>query len=108
MLGEPLIQANVELAGELVFGEESLGQAVIWNRSPQPAKIIGIARSCRCFDIGDASIAQIIPANDRLSLPLVIKPNKLGPLHQRVEIFLDHPEQFRVNVNVFGSVQGVD
>jgi hypothetical protein len=86
--------------------QEQSGQVELLNHSFQPAKIIGISRSCRCFDISQDPVSQIIPANGRLVLPLVIKPNKLGPLHQRVELYVDHPIMFRVNVNVVSSVQG--
>jgi hypothetical protein len=53
-------------------------------------------------------MSKIIRANERISLPLVIKPTKLGPLHQRVVLFLDHPRQFRLNVDVLNPVEGVE
>ena len=105
-LGEPPIQAMVRIDGELTVDRDSTGDVVLWNRSPQPAKIVGLNRSCSCFDFSDNSFSRIIPANERLSLPLVIKPEKTGPLHQRVVLFLDHPEQFRVNIDVVGSAKG--
>jgi hypothetical protein len=107
VLGEPPLIATVKVSGDLILNQETTGSVEIWNRSSQPAKIIGISRSCRCFDLVGDPISKIIPANERLSLPLVIKPNKLVLLRQRVELFLDHPDQFRVNVDVFGSVKGV-
>jgi hypothetical protein len=108
VVGESLIVAITTIEGELFLNQETSGSVEIWNRSSQPAKIIGIARSCRCFDLLDNPISQIIPANGRLVLPLAIKPNKLGPLHQRIELYLDHPKWFRVTVEVVSSVSGVE
>ena len=87
---------------------ESIGAVEIWNRSDQPAKVIGMNRSCRCFNLSQDPITQIIPAQQQISLLLVIKPNKTGLLHQRVVLFLDHPKLFRLNIEVVGSVKGVD
>jgi len=105
VFGIDTLQAMVKIDGELIMDQEQSGQVELLNHSFQPAKIIGISRSCRCFDISQDPISQMIPANGRLVLPLVIKPNKLGPLHQRVELYVDHPNMFRVNVNVVSSVQ---
>lgn len=106
ILGEPPIKAVVNYENELRIGQKIVGTVAIANLSPQPAKIIGITRSCRCFDIREDSVSKIIPANGRLVLPLDLKPNKTGPLYQRVELLLDHPDQFRVNVDVSDFVKG--
>ena len=107
-LGEPPVQAIVRIDGDLSLNQESNGQVELWNHSSQPAKIVGLSRSCRCFDLNDSPFSKIISANEHITLPLVIKPEKTGPLHQRVELFLDHPKQFRMNVDVFGYVKGVE
>ena len=106
LFGDLKIQAIVKIDGDLIFGEAANCQVEIVNQSYRSAKIIGFSRSCRCFDLSEDPISKTIPANGRLVFPLVIKPTKLGQLHQRVELFLDHPNQFRVNVDVFGSVKG--
>jgi hypothetical protein len=106
VLGEPPIRAFVNVDGELRFNQLGNGIVEIWNRSSRPTKIIGISQSCGCFDLVQNPVSKIIPANQKLVLPLVIKPNRVDWLHQRVELFLDHPKQFRVNVDVFGSVKG--
>jgi hypothetical protein len=106
VLGEPAIQAVVQIDGELILDQESTGLVKLQNRSGQPAKIIGIARSCRCFDLVEDPVTKIIRANEQVSLPLAIKPNKFGLFHQRVEVYLDHPQQLRMNVDVVGYVQG--
>ena len=106
MFGENPIQAIVKIDGELVLDQQQTGQVELLNQSFRPAKIVGISRSCRCFDVQEDPISQTISANGRLTLPLVIKPNKLGPLHQRVELYLDHPKQFRVSVSVVSFVKG--
>jgi hypothetical protein len=106
IVGESTIIAVTHLDGELFLNRGAKGTVVIHNRSSQPAKIIGISRSCRCFDLTEYPISKTIPANGRLVLPLVIKPNRLGPLHQRIGLFLDHSKQFRVNVDVVSSISG--
>jgi hypothetical protein len=108
VLGEPPMQAVVRIDGELVHNKESTGQLKIDNRSGRPAKIVGMSRSCHCLNLVEDAFSKTIPANGRITLSLVVKPNKLGPLHQRVTLFLDHPKQFRLNVDVFGSVKGVE
>jgi hypothetical protein len=52
LLGEPVIQAVVRIDGDLVLNQETIGEVRIQNTSGQPAKIIGMSRSCRCFNIG--------------------------------------------------------
>jgi hypothetical protein len=98
----------VHIEGDLILNQEASGELKIHNRSGQSAKIIGISRSCRCFDLVEDLNSKIIPANGSLSLSLVVRPNRLGPLHQRVVLFLDHPKQFRMNVDVLGSVGAVE
>ena len=104
-LGEPPIIALVKIEGELRLNQESPGTVEIINRSSQPAKIVGMSRSCRCFDLASDPNQKIIPANASMSFPLVLKPNKLGPLLQRVELFLDHPKLFRLNDDVSDLVK---
>jgi hypothetical protein len=106
--GESPLIATVKMDGELVLEQESRGTVEIWNRSSQPAKIIGLSRSCSCLDFFESPISRRILGNERVIWSVKIKPNKLGTLNQRVELFLDHPKQFRVNVNVFGFVKGVE
>jgi hypothetical protein len=105
-LGEPAIQATVRIDGDLILNQETAGKVELWNRSSHSGKIIGQNRSCRCFVINGDPIFKSIPAGGRISFPLVIKPEKPDPLHQRVVLFLDHPEQFRVNIDVVGFVKG--
>lgn len=107
VLGESPIQAIVRVDGDLVLGKESIGQVEIWNHSSQSAKVIGMERSCRCIKLSGDPTAQVIAARGKDSLPLIILPNKAGPLHQRFVLFLDHPIQFRMNIDVVGSVKGV-
>ena len=107
VLSEPAIKATVQHDDGLSLNQQSPGTVEIENRSSRPAKNIGISRSCRCFDLIESPVSKSIPANGRIALPLAIKPIKSGPLHQRVELYLDHPDQFRVSVDVFGFVKGV-
>lgn len=108
VLGKPPIDAVVRIDGDLILNQETVGKVRLSNASSRTATIIGVNRSCRCFDFRRDPVRQLVPSNGQLALPLVIKPNKLGPLHQRVVLFSDHPEQARVNVNLFGFVKGVE
>jgi hypothetical protein len=105
--GEPLIITITRINGELFLNQETSGTAEIWNRSSRPAKIIGIARSCRCFDLIESPVSRIIPPHGHISLPIFVKPNKLGAVRQRVDLFLDHSKQFRVKIEFLGFVKGV-
>ena len=107
VLGVPPVQATVKLDGDLVLEQRQTGRVIIVNDSLQAGRIVGISSSCRCFDLSEDPVSKSIPAHGRIEIPLWIKPNKPGRLHQRVELFLDHPKQFRVNVDVLGSVKGV-
>jgi hypothetical protein len=106
VLGESPIRAAVKVEGELRLNLPGIATVEIWNRSSQPAKIIGFSSSCSCLDLVQDPVSKTIPAGQKLILQLAIKPNKVGPLRQRVELFLDHPKQFRVNVDVFDSIKG--
>ncbi len=105
LLGVPPIQATVRMDRDLIIAQESSGQAELGNRSSQPARIVGMNRSCRCFWLQEQPASKQIPAGGRISLPLVIQPEKAGPLHQRVVLYLEHPEQFQVIVDVVGHVR---
>jgi hypothetical protein len=54
----------------------------------------------------DDSKTNFVSGGEPLKLPLLIKPSKVGFLHQRVTLFLDHPKQFRLKIDLFGSVKG--
>ncbi len=105
LMGEQPFQAIVRFDGDLKIGEAWTGLVEIHNRSFESAKVVGASRSCRCFDLADDPVSTKIPANSFISLPLVIKPNRLGPINQRVVLFLDHPKQFRLNIDVFSTVK---
>ncbi len=106
VLSEPPIQPIVQFNGELVVGIESIVEVEIWNRFMRPVKIVGMQRSCNCIELPKGTIGEIISGNGRFSLPLVVTPKKSGPMHQRIVLFLDHPLQFRMNIDVLGSTKG--
>lgn len=106
VLGEPKIQATVSVTDPLKVGEECSGEVELHNTSSFPARIIGISHSCRCFDFRDDPTTVVLPAHSRISRALIIKPRESGPLRERIELFLDHPEQFRVAVNFVGMSKG--
>jgi hypothetical protein len=104
ILGEPAILATVDIRETLTLDQQSGGTVELRNRSATPATIVGVSRSCRCFDLVEDPISQIIPANGCLLLPLVIKPSKPGSLQERFLLFLDHPKQVRLNIEVVSFV----
>jgi hypothetical protein len=108
VLGEPLIVGIAIFDEELFLEKESTGKIELQNRSTYPAKIIGFSNSCRCFDLADNPNSKILPAYGSVVLPFAIKPKRVGALRQRFDLFLDHPNHFRVNVNVLGFVKGAE
>ena len=106
ILGEPPIIPVVWTDSQLRISEVSTGHVEILNRSSQSTKIIGVSRSCQCVDLSEDPISKIIRAYEKVSIPLIVKPKNIGRLHQRITLFLDHPKQFRVNIDVLGSVRG--
>ena len=102
--------ANVNRSGDqrtpLAVGGSASAVVELRNRSAFPARIVGVARSCRCFDFREDPVSLVLPAHARITRALVIRPRRSGPIHQRIDLFLDHPEQFRLAVHLVGSVSG--
>jgi hypothetical protein len=64
--------------------------------------------SCSCLSIADDLAARELPARGHTLLPIWITPPQTGKLHQRLTIFLEHPERFRIDVEVVGFVKRGD
>gem|GEM_PF-6978141 len=105
VLGEPPVKGIARISGELLLGHESVGQIELSNRSGEPARIIGVERSCSCVRLLQSPASEVIVANANSSLSIVLEPIKSGPFHQRVVLYLDHSKQLRVNVDVLGFVK---
>jgi hypothetical protein len=86
----------------LEVGVESSFLVIVKNKSAVPARIVGVETSCDCV-AADAVGRQVV-AHSSVEIPIAVTPNKTGYFHQKMRFFIDHPEQFRVNVDVFGSV----
>lgn len=106
VFGEPALSAIVQFEQPLSVDTEQIGKVEITNGSAFPANLVGINRSCNCFDFVEKP--TLIPARSTNTFFAKITPIKSGMMHQRVVLFLDHPEQFRLNVNVVEFVNGVD
>jgi hypothetical protein len=100
------ITSEVQLLSELTIGSEFEAKVTLWNRSGDVAQIIGQSKSCSCITLAETLYGRTIPAYEHISIPVSIRPNKLGSLHQRVTVFLSHSKQFRVNVDIIGQVFG--
>jgi hypothetical protein len=105
ILGSPQIIATVKVADSLQFGRTATGVVEISNQSGSPAKVIGLSRSCSCFNTVDDPFGVVIAANQSVVIPIEVEPKSRGPLHQRVVLFIDHPGQFRVNCDLFSEVK---
>ncbi len=124
IMGKPAIVAAVAFEGDLRLNQTQAGSVTINNRSNQAAKVIGMDRSCRCFELADGYLKkgadpleahQFFKVNTLAgegqtpfsdSLPLVIKPNKTGLIQQRIVLFLEHSESFRVPINLAVFAKG--
>lgn len=106
VLGKPPLQAVVEYQGEMVLNQKVTIHVDLCNHSFSDAKVVGVSRSCRCVHPLDDPSGKLIPFGDRTALPLSIVPDRTGPFHQRLILFVNHPKQFRLNVDVVGFVKG--
>jgi len=106
VLGGRLISGKVDVLDDVRLGKETVGVAKLVNLSDHPARVMGSAKSCSCFALARDIRGTIIPANSTVTVPIVIRPKKVGQLRQRIDIYLQHPEQFRVGISVFSFAKG--
>jgi hypothetical protein len=106
ILGEQPIQAIVRIDNRLSVNQESTAQVEIQNHSAIKTNVTGFNRSCKCLEMSEDIVSKTIPANGHIVYSLVIQPSHPGPFHQRFILFLDHPKQFRLNVDVIGFAEG--
>jgi hypothetical protein len=102
------IEAKVTFQDDLQAGKQKLIEIAIRNNSDWPAKFVGVQGSCSCLSIADDLAARELPARGHTLLPIWITPPQTGKLHQRLTIFLEHPERFRIDVEVVGFVKRGD
>lgn len=105
VVGEPPLVSTVKVESELKKGQSQLGTVELVNHSTQPARIIGFSKSCSCFRPSEDPVGLVVAANDAVSFPFLVHPQRNGPLHQRLVLFVDHAEQFRVNCDLFSEVK---
>ena len=101
LFGEQLIKAYLSVPERLQVAETSIGEVEIHNKSATDAKIVGMDVSCRCFEL-DEPIGLVLAANSIRKIDFRIIPSKQGEVHQRAVLFLDHPEQFRMSIDLLG------
>ena len=101
ILGKELITATVEYQDHLILDQETVIEVEIRNRSGIDASVAGIASSCGCVRFTRRP-RQI---GSSLVVPVEITPNRTGTFAQRILVFLDHPNQFRMNIDVLGFVK---
>ncbi len=101
LFSEQLIKVRINLPARLQVSEKSTGEVEIHNQSAIDAKIIGMDLSCRCFEL-DEPIGLVLAANSIRKIDFRIVPMKQGEVRQRAVLFLDHPEQFRLTIDLVG------
>ncbi len=106
VLGGQRISGKVEVVDDVRLGRETIGLARLTNLSDHPARVMGSAKSCSCFALARDIQGTVIPANSTVTVPVVIRPKEAGQLRQRIDIYLQHPEQFRVCISVFSFAKG--
>jgi hypothetical protein len=102
LFGEPMIAARLKLVDELTVGDVVHANVMVSNLSNHSATIVGTEKSCSCVDF--VSDVIVIPPKSKSLFAISISPEKAGRFHQRLVLFLDHPNQFRMNVDVLGNV----
>jgi hypothetical protein len=70
------------------------------NQTAYPATVIGATRSCGCILI-DVRAVKILPGESK-TIHAHVTPKNIGRFHQRVLVFVDHPKQHRVVLDIFG------
>jgi hypothetical protein len=106
ILGKPPVQSEIRYEGGLKLGQRGLIEAKINNHSMFAVEVMGVSKSCRCVATIEEPTGKTIPSNENLKLLLAVMPQKTGAFRQRVTLFLNHPKQFRVNIDVVGFVSG--
>lgn len=77
------------------------GICVLRNLSSDPAKIVGVEKSCRCVVL-QSILGLEIPPHGSLQFPIQIEHKVDGPYEQRLMIHLSHPSQGAVLANIVG------
>lgn len=102
--GEQPIKVRLKMPERLRVSQESTGEVEFHNQSTTDAKIVGLDVSCRCFEL-DEPIGLVIAANSIRKIDFRIVPMKQGEVRQRAVLFLDHPEQFQMTLDLVGSAK---
>jgi hypothetical protein len=106
IVGAAEIAARVRHQQGLAVGTLEDIEVVLSNSSNYTASIVGLSRSCRCVTLPEDFIGRKIQPGGEIKLPLKVLPEQSGVFHQRVVLYLNHPKQFRLNVDVLGFVGG--
>ena len=102
ILGASPISATILNSGNMTVGLPCRTKVSLINRSKSSANVVGLFKSCSCVVFETMPI--FIPANSTWTTEITITPKYVGNFHQRVVFFLDHPEQFRLKIEVLGNV----
>lgn len=98
------LRAEVVFVGQLELGQQSTCKVAIENVSQHTASVVGVQKSCVCVGIKNILGVEFLPGQSK-NITLNLLPNTVGRLHQRIVVFLDHPDQFRMNIDVVGNVK---
>jgi hypothetical protein len=102
--GSPsVVVAEASMLSGLDVGKTEVGEITLTNHSSVDGRIVGVGVSCGCVSV--PSIEGVVPANGERKIQFQVTPRNRMPFHQRVTFFLNHSEQFQVDVDVLGSIK---
>lgn len=97
------ILAETTSLSDLEMGKTEAGLITLTNHSDVAAPVVGVGVSCGCESVPE--FEGVIPANSERKVRFEVTPRSSKPFHQRVTFFVNHPDHFRVDVNVYGSIK---
>jgi len=102
ILGDGPIRSEVAFSDQLQVGRTVTCEVSIFNSSGSKTKVVGAENSCTCIGFPNVDGVEIPPGSSH-KLSLTVRPTSPRRIHQRVVLFMDHPEQFRMNIDVVGN-----
>ena len=104
LFGEPqIIGEDLLLTEAIQLGESTVATVLVSNRSEVEAKLLGLNTSCTCMEL-QGYLPDQVEGNANTTFDVRITGLREGRLRQRLLLFIDHPKQFGVPINVRGNV----
>lgn len=100
LLGNKPISGKVVLPKNLRQGNSIETVIQIQNTSATPTRVTGATTSCKCLSLNNPFTT--ICANSKVEIPLNVTITVDGIFHQRVILFIDHPKQNWIAIDLYG------